>query len=301
MALLFSKALIALLTLTYCVGIHAVPRSDENANAQLAPSSVAEIQPVTAVKPTALQQATRLGFNVRLKAYLKEGQLWLKESVPAVIDSSVLSLAQRTWRSSQNKEMSTSVAYQVPRASTGPSFVQKLDFMVFEVIVEFVIVVIVGYLYVKNKQIETVPADDKQSSLNGGFKHGLFQCCELPYLSIFTFCCPWARWADSMRMLGELSFVAGVFIWFGISVLGSLLTPIVFWLGIVILGTVYRQKIRKAFNMPSDGQTCFADCLSWCCCCCCSIVQEARQLEEAKELKHSAVDDKSYPLEFKCV
>jgi len=185
------------------------------------------------------------------------------------------------------------VAFALMMKGTPPpqSSAQQILTSVVSILVQVLITALVAFLYMKNKpeSVVTVPEGDKKESLDGDFKHGLFSCFDLPGLSLFTFCCGGIRWADSMRMMGELTFYSAVGIWLGMLVLGAVTGGLFAWVGIAIIGTMYRQKIRAAFNMKSDNNTTVMDCLGWCCCTCCSIVQEARQVEEGKALSHSAL------------
>mmetsp|Transcript_54982 Transcript_54982/g.153329 ORF Transcript_54982/g.153329 Transcript_54982/m.153329 type:complete len:303 (+) Transcript_54982:80-988(+) len=159
------------------------------------------------------------------------------------------------------------------------------------ILVQALLIAIVGFLYMKNKPASVVDLEEgsKKESLDGKFKHGLFSFHETPRLSVFTFLCCGIRWADSMRMLGELTFISAIAIWLGVEVLGAILGGIFGWLMLAAVGMMYRQKIRKAFGMPSSTYLMSLDFASWLCCMCCTIVQETRQVEEAKILEHDAV------------
>jgi len=159
------------------------------------------------------------------------------------------------------------------------------------IVVQALLIALFSFLYVKHKPASVVELEEgsKKESLDGDFKHNLFDCLETPRLSVFTFCCCGIRWADSMRMLGELTFISAIAIWLGVEVLGAILGGIFGWLMLAAVGMMYRQKIRKAFGMPSSTYLMSLDFASWLCCMCCTIVQETRQVEEAKILEHDAV------------
>lgn len=293
MAVSFFRAFAALVLLTHtCSVAQAALRSAEDNHVLLVASNAME--PSVPAKP-----AVELGLKVRVSAYLKQGRQWINENALALIEHPVLSAAARMRQNSTVEAMTKTVTDAPAAASPGMALVNTLDVLILQTVITFVIVMLVGYLYTKNKpdELEPVPEGAKLDH----FVPELFKCCDLGYFSLFTFCCPWVRWADSTRMLGELSFVCGIALWFLFYFLGLLFTAIVFWISIAILGTVYRQKMRTAFNMQNGLDLCCADWLTWCCCCCCAIAQEARQIEMAKVLKHSAVEGKELPLECWCV
>jgi len=163
-------------------------------------------------------------------------------------------------------------------------------------IVTALIILAVAYLYTKNKPEFVIEEKADKASLDGDFKHGLFSCADTPGMSLFTFCCGGVRWADTMRMAGFLLFVYGVALWVLFESCSGLLGGLT-WLFVTIVGTVYRQKLREAFKMPTGNDVMAKDCLMWCCCGCCAIVQEARQIEEAKALGHAAAGEE-LPLSF---
>jgi len=212
-------------------------------------------------------------------AIVNRGRQWFKQNGLAAVEPGVaFALRMKETPASQNTP---------PPQSPAQQFMTS----VVSILIQVLITALVAFLYMKNKpeSVVTVPEGDKKESLDGDFKHGLFSCFDLPGLSLFTFCCGGIRWADSMRMMGELTFYSAVGIWLGMLVLGAVTGGLFTWVGIAIIGTMYRQKIRAAFNMKSDNNTTVMDCLGWCCCTCCSIVQEARQVEEGKALSHSAL------------
>jgi len=168
--------------------------------------------------------------------------------------------------------------------------------LVVHTITTAIIILVVAFLYTKYKPEFVLSEHDDKTSLDGDFKHGLFSCFDLPGLALFTFCCGGVRWADTMRMAGFLAFLYGILIWVVFESCSGLLGGLT-WLFVSLTGTYYRQKIREAFKMPSGNDVMAKDCLLWCCCGCCAIVQEARQVEEAKLLGHSAAQAE-LPLSF---
>lgn len=154
------------------------------------------------------------------------------------------------------------------------------------------IIGLAALLYVRNRPetVVAVPEAEGKASLDGKFKYGLFSCFDTPGLACFTCCCAGIRWSDSVRMAGLLAFPSAIIIVIGIHFCFTLLGGLVAWVILSILGTVYRRRIRRLFGMEDGSKATAVDCLTWCCCTCCAVVQEARQIEEAKLLGHDMVD-----------
>jgi len=171
--------------------------------------------------------------------------------------------------------------------------------MIANMVLTMILFLLVAYLYTKHKPEFVTVGDEKKDSLDGDFKHGLCNWFETPGLALFTCCCGGVRWADNLRMMGLLAFVYGVvvFVILRVSYGSPHWASSLPYLAFVIVATYYRQKIREAFNMPTDGQTTALDCLKYCFCGCCAIVQDTRQIEEAKLLGHDAVSQEK-PLDF---
>lgn len=181
---------------------------------------------------------------------------------------------------------------QEPAAQPAPVPQPTLGEMITHAIVMLILMALTAFLYSKYKPVFVeVSNDDKKESLNGDFKHGLFSCFETPGLSLFTCCCGAVRWSDTMRMLGFMAFLYGMLVWMCVETLSLLGLAFIAWAIVVVLGTMHRQKIRAAFEMPTDNQNMFYDCLGYAFCSCCAIVQEARQVEEAKALGHEATEN----------
>jgi len=184
--------------------------------------------------------------------------------------------------------------------SSSDGWVGLVKFLVLMVI-EIIIFIIIGYLYAKYKPDDLIldaPRDIKSEELNS-FKYGLLQCYQLPLFSLFTCCCPCARWADSTRMFGMLPFIWGMAWWWGFTDPTDVFWTLIGWVVLALVGTYYRQRMRRLFYMENSNGLCCLDWLGWCCCPCCSIVQEARQVELAKVLGHEALY-RALPLQCAC-
>jgi Cys-rich protein (TIGR01571 family) len=117
------------------------------------------------------------------------------------------------------------------------------------------------------------------------FQFGAFDasgCCSRDLqICMCSFFCTFVRWADtaSNPKIGFLEFYPAVFI----SALLSCVSAITFGTSMPILlliAILLRQRIRRAYNLPSGtcGSLC-SDCLLWFFCPCCAACQEARQVE----------------------
>jgi len=221
--------------------------------------------------------------------WLLQGKDWLQSKGFSFIEP-VMLLARKTVHK-RDSEMQTPLTYQGQQQPQPTSPVDQVLAQLIHLLFSVAITALAAYLYVNHKPDFglKVSEGDKPENLNGTFKHGLFRCFDTPLLSLFTCCCFPVRWADSMRMVGLVTFIVGVAI-MGISdAFASTFVGGAAWIAVAVVGTMYRQKMRAAFDMESTHTVMFLDFLSWCCCSCCATVQEARQVEEAKMLGHKAV------------
>lgn len=120
------------------------------------------------------------------------------------------------------------------------------------------------------------------------WRFGLFECAEVPSLCLFSLFCAPIRWADTMRMAGFMNFFSGLALVVGLTVLGSLTLGIGF---LFLLGACvrFRHHMRKQFDIRSGLCGVYTDALAYIFCPLCSIVQEARQVEEAYLARHASV------------
>lgn len=233
-------------------------------------------------------------------ASLKETVATFYHKVWATLDDGIHSVAERAHtvnflsltQPQQAPPQPVQTGY-FPKETTA----QKIARICVDIFVTLLIACTVSILYIKYKpaDIVTVTETDTPESLDGDFKYPLFHCCDLPKLSCFACLCQGFRWADTMRMIGELSFVSAFGIFIGVQIVCKLLSfgtgadVLIGGVIITVLQTYYRQKIRALFKMESDNQTMAMDCLKYFFCCFCTAVQDARQVEEAKMVKHEAV------------
>lgn len=262
---------------------------------------LAATQPVAAIQG----QNTFLGSSERpipaealssVMQRLREGQQWVHGKVSEPVTMIALQLKHKFLADAgvekQEPGLQPGVQGQVnqpPQPTMGQ--------IILNMVVTAIIFLLVAFLYTKYKPDFVTPDNtDSKESLNGDFKHGLCSCFETPGLAFFSCCCGGIRWADTMRMAGMLAFVYGIGIFLFLESTSGVLGGLT-WLLVAVLGTMYRQKLRTAFNMQSGSDVMLYDCLKWCCCGCCAIVQEARQMEEARVLGHDAAD-KEMPLDF---
>jgi len=129
----------------------------------------------------------------------------------------------------------------------------------------------------------------------GSFKawrFGLFSCFSEPEICLWACCCPAIRWADTMRQIGYLGFWMAFAVFFGISVVASATGAIAIWAVLAFVCAAMRQEMRLAYGMYEQGGcTYFEDFCLYCFCSCCTIIQEARQVEEAYKV--------GYPIEVR--
>lgn len=129
------------------------------------------------------------------------------------------------------------------------------------------------------------------------WRFSLFGCLEEPTLFAFSCCCFAARWADTIRLAGFLTFAVAYACLVAPTVILNivgLIVPQAAQLSstlVIAMFVYYRQLMRRMFGLPSgDCGTIAEDCLVYTCCSCCAVVQEARQMEDAYQSKHPAVE-----------
>lgn len=134
-----------------------------------------------------------------------------------------------------------------------------------------------------------VPKYDEASSLSpeGTFQNGHFACLSDMNTCIMAFFCPVVRWAETVHMAGLLTF------WFAFWILAVCYLPVVFFgfmgLFLVVPLVHFRQRLRDKIGVPSGNETYVTDCCFACWCSCCLIAQEARVVNEAYIVGHTAM------------
>lgn len=254
-----------------------------------------------AALPTLVSDAKSEGANLGPgetgTAWWHRGQQWLVRGSLAFKPSSLVGM----WRTQH-------LGAQIPQEPER-SPVEKATVMAVEIIVSWILLLGVAWLYIKYKPDPLIVMDEaaKQHPLDGEFTHSLFGCFWVPCMSLFvlTGCGQGIRWADTVRMLGALSFTSALITFGVVCDLGTIcleLLPEGVSLPLCLLLVLpmfiyFRQELRKAFNMKTGPAAIALDCLSYTFCMPCAIVQDARQVEEAKILGHGAVSG-AYPLSF---
>jgi len=198
------------------------------------------------------------------------------------------------WRAQQHGSQPAEAAEVVDPELTP---LETLIVVLVEELFQIFLVVVAAWLYIKYKPdpFMAFEGDDKEDSLDGKFKHSLFVCCQMPCVTLFTCFCEGIRWADTMRLIGVLSFSGAIMTWLIINcvcillAIGGFGNAILSTCALAVVLTYYRQQLREKFRMDSNYGIAVVDCLSYAFCGPCTIVQDARQVEEAKILGHSAV------------
>jgi len=155
---------------------------------------------------------------------------------------------------------------------------------------------LIGFFYHHEKQHPpkmdpegvNVSLHDRERLDRQRWRFGLFECAEVPSLCLFSFFCAPIRWADTMRMAGFMNFFSALALVVGCTVLGSLTLGVGF---LCVLGVCarFRLHMRKQFDIRSGLFGVYTDVLAYVFCPWCSIVQEARQVEEAYLARHASV------------
>jgi len=134
------------------------------------------------------------------------------------------------------------------------------------------------------------PKFDEQSAADPEetFNSGHFSCLSDYRTCIMAFLCPAMRWADTVQMAGVLSF------WFAFWILSACFLPSVAFFFIwglfpLVPLVMARQHLRDKLHLPSGNETWVSDCCFAFWCCCCLISQEARVVNEAYAVGHTAM------------
>jgi len=161
------------------------------------------------------------------------------------------------------------------------------------IIVFFVIYVVLVFLAAKyylgkRDAAYSVPLEEEAKPEDfQAFRAGVFECHQRPDICLWSLCCPWVRWGDSMWTMGNFnSFWLPMTLYFvlvSFEAIGVLLF-------LALICALYRQELRKKFDMARKGGITYLEdfCLYfWCSCC--MVAQEARHVEEAVRADHPAV------------
>jgi len=147
-----------------------------------------------------------------------------------------------------------------------------------------------------------VPARDEAVKLDveefKQFKHGLFAFVEVPETCLLSMFCPGMRWARSLSLVVApdgnrlIGFWAAFFIFIGIDFVADISGEVFVYMAAACILCVYRQQMRRAFEMTGQGGVTYVeDCLSYFFCMCCTVTQDARQVEDAFKAGHTCVKE----------
>lgn len=152
------------------------------------------------------------------------------------------------------------------------------------------LIFITAFFYKRQKPHPPAQKPGDHVVVDGLWNFHLCSCCEEPSLTCFTCCCAPIRWADNLRMANFCQFWTACILFTILSVLGSVGFGI-FNIILICVMVFYRQKLRAMFDIPNNTcKTICSDFCTYCFCALCAIVQEARQLEEAYQMRHPAID-----------
>ncbi|CAD7930278.1 unnamed protein product [Amoebophrya sp. A25] len=134
-------------------------------------------------------------------------------------------------------------------------------------------------------------AEDMDFLPRDGLSDEIYDCCDHPNVCLASFCCPFARWADTMGQVGLLHFSVGLSMWIAATMIDLFYF---FPLGLIILsvvGGIHRLRLRMAHKLGGGGWSGFRltrqlilDIFTWFCCMPCAIAQEARHVERSKSI-----------------
>jgi len=135
-----------------------------------------------------------------------------------------------------------------------------------------------------------VPKYDNRASLNPEetFLSGHFGCLSDSPTCLMAFLCPAVRWADTVHMAGLLSFWCAFWI-LAVCYLPSLAFFVLWGLFPLVPLVTARQQLRGKLGLPAGNETWVSDCCFASFCSCCLIAQEARVVNEAYIVGHTAM------------
>lgn len=113
-----------------------------------------------------------------------------------------------------------------------------------------------------------------------------YECGSDPEICIWSFCCPWIRWAHTMDLLHLLEFAPAFAIFFMLQLVNTATGFVFLGVYFTALLVYYRQKVRQVFGMQNYGtfSGMLEDWLCLCFCLPCTIAQEANHVKLAAEM-----------------
>jgi len=171
---------------------------------------------------------------------------------------------------------------------------EEQSLALFTILISSVVTVVLAFFYWRHRK---APERQLDAVLDEGsfkaWRFGLFSCFSDPEICLWACCCPAIRWADTLRYMCLLGFWIAFAIYFGIEVvLSTSGGNLIIWAVLAIVCATMRQEMRIAYGMSEQGGwTYLEDFCLYCCCACCTIIQEARQVEEAYKV--------GYPIEVR--
>jgi len=153
------------------------------------------------------------------------------------------------------------------------ALISSLVYLVFGILIAF----LYKRMRVTHAGIFTpVPRPDIYASPKD-FSFSLFGCFGDPKTCVMGCFCPSLRWADTLDKRRLMACWRDFLAMFGLFLL-HIYTYGISSLLVTILGVVYRQKLRKGYQIEyGTGATVAMDLLTWCCCLPCAVIQEARE------------------------
>jgi len=148
-------------------------------------------------------------------------------------------------------------------------------------------------------QLLTVAEKSGALPNSSGFTFGIFGCFAalnadgMPWPCLMGCFCPCLRWAHTVDGQGLLPYWKAFFAFFILTALHSYSYGVSSIL-VVGLGVVYRQKLRKKYQIEGGTKSVAMDVLVWLCCQPCAIIQEAREESVLHQQRIQLTTDSSY-------
>ncbi|CAD7923452.1 unnamed protein product [Amoebophrya sp. A120] len=149
--------------------------------------------------------------------------------------------------------------------------------LLYSVVIYLGLLTVMSILYFSSSQ----GVDDTDFIVPGGFSDEIYDCFAQPNVCVASFCCPFARWSDTVSQADLLPFNVGLALW----ILAGLIDLAWFFpagfLILVVLGSYHRMRLRRVYKLPTQN---VSDVLSYLFCMPCAIAQEARHAERVRSI-----------------
>lgn len=153
----------------------------------------------------------------------------------------------------------------------------------------FVLFAAYNYKSADNYYLEIGPLPDDPAKTRrqlAQFQTQWYECGNDTDICVWSFCCPWIRWAHTMDLLHLFEFGPAFAIFLMLQLVNIATGFVLLGVFFTMLLVHYRQRLRKEFGMQNYGTVAGAieDWLCLCFCMPCTVAQEAQHVKLAAEM-----------------